>query len=121
MRIEGVDLRRDKTATQAKLAKTNSKGGTTTVYEKTFGEGDTPLAFRNYVTYSTSEKIETENRIDNSFYVNKISEMSEAQFHGKGTAAKTTVKIGKKMKVSNITVYDFPYRAGNSFYIPLFW
>ncbi len=120
-RIEAVDLRRDKTATQAKVAKTNSSGGTTTVYEKTFGEGDTPLAFRNYVTYSTSEKIETENRIDNSFYVNKISEMSEKQFHGKSTSGKVIVKVGKKSKVSNVAIYDFPYRSGNSFYIPLFW
>lgn len=120
LRIEAMDLRRDKTALKTTVP-SSTGGGNVTVYEKTFGEGDTPLAFRNYVTYSTTEKMDNECRIDNSFYVKKITEMNSKQFNGKATSAKRIVKIGRTTKVSKYTVYDYPYGTGDSFYIPLFW
>lgn len=125
IKIENVDLRNDKDATLEMLDKTYKKRGQVKAYSKTFDKNSTPLYFRNFITVSTCE---TANECTNSqsmiyfnnkFYVSKMTEMPIKQFNGKGTKVIEYVKRGNKTVKAKVTLYEMPYNAGNSFYIPL--
>ena len=126
VKITGVDLRNDKNSTVEQVAKTYKKSGKEKVFSKSYTSATSPLNFRSFITVSTCESADecTNGKnmlfIDNSFYVKKITEMKQKQFLGKGTKVKTVIRKGNKtVKGKNVTVYQYPYKSGNSFYIPL--
>jgi hypothetical protein len=45
-----------------------------------YDEGNSKLFFRNYMTFSTTDKFETESKIDNAFYLSKVTEMDMPYF-----------------------------------------
>jgi hypothetical protein len=57
----------------------NSKK-TTKVYKADFTKENSPLVFRNFLTFSTTEDFETEFYVDNEFYIEEILEMDERHF-----------------------------------------
>ncbi len=79
----------------------------TRIKHKTYTPEDTPLAFRNYITYSTNQDFTKEAYIDNYFWVKEIMEMSDKQFMGK------TIGITK----SHQYIFQLPYKAPDAFYI----
>lgn len=52
----------------------------TRVYKATFTKEESPLVFRNFLTFSFSEDFETEFYVDNEFYIQQISEMDKRHF-----------------------------------------
>jgi len=126
IKITSVELRKDPNATVTEVNKTWKKNGKVKVYSKNFSVDNSPFTFRSFITVSTCESADecTNGKnmlfINNSFYVKKISEMKQHQFLGKGTKVPTVVKKGNRtVRGRNITVYEYPYRSGNSFYISL--
>jgi len=81
---------------------------------KSFTSSNTPLSFRNYLTYYTEPSAAKEIVIDNEFFVSKISFLSESSFLGKMQTNKECDINGKK---TNAQVYSYPYRKQNNFYI----
>ncbi len=53
---------------------------TTNVYKVDFTKANSPLVFRNFLTFSTTEDFETEFYVDNEFYINEILEMDKRHF-----------------------------------------
>jgi hypothetical protein len=52
----------------------------TNVYSVTFARENTPIVFRNFITFSFNEKFETEFYIDNEFWLTEILEMDQRHF-----------------------------------------
>ena len=71
-----------------------------------FNLNNSPIFFRNFFTYSTSEKFETEAYIDNGFYVSRIVEMKQGQFFGKGVT-----------NPSEGYTYQFPFKNYMYYYV----
>jgi hypothetical protein len=53
---------------------------TTKIYTAVFTKDNSPLIFRNFLTFSTTENFETEFYVDNEFYIVEIIEMNSAHF-----------------------------------------
>lgn len=52
----------------------------TEVYKATFTKEESPLVFRNFLTFSFSEDFETEFYVDSEFYIQQILEMDKRHF-----------------------------------------
>lgn len=52
----------------------------TEVYEQHFSKKNSPLIFRNFLTFSYTESFESEFYVDNEFYISKIREMEREGF-----------------------------------------
>ena len=52
----------------------------TKVYKADFTKENSPLVFRNFLTFSTTENSETEFYIDNEFYIDEVLEMDRRHF-----------------------------------------
>ena len=87
-----------------------------TANTKTFGKDDSPLTFRNYITYYTKESFEKKKSIDNEFYISSISFMSEGLFFGKSSSRNDCDINGVKIYGNT---YAKPYKKPNSFYLKL--
>ncbi|MBC7426742.1 MAG: hypothetical protein H7321_09430 [Bacteroidia bacterium] len=125
MTATNVDVRNDPNKTTEEVAKTWKKSGKIKVYSKTYDMENTPLKFRNYVTVTVcaeANECATPSSImsfDNQFYVKKITEMTAKQFNGKGTKVKINMKRGATKTKTKAIIYSYPYKSGDSFYIPL--
>ena len=58
-------------------------GKSINVKEKEYDQSGSPLAFRNFLTYSFTEQLTGEKYINNSFYVSKVIEMKRMDFFNK--------------------------------------
>jgi len=79
---------------------------TATVYTKQYKRENTPLYFESFITYSMTNKFETEYDILNKFWVIKVEEMDAKHFRGE--------KVGKDPEGKPI--YKFPLRESTKFY-----
>lgn len=79
---------------------------TTTVYLADYKIDDSPLFFRNFLTFSTSEKFDKEFYVDNGFFIQKIAEMERRHFTG-GYKKESTYE------------FEMPYKVATSFYIDI--
>ena len=84
--------------------------GTKNIKEFNFEEKNTPLIFRNHLSYSKSENSNNIEKIDNKFWVNKILIMNEKTFQGENIAYETCYKNVKAYRNS------YPHKNKNSFY-----
>ncbi len=48
-----------------------------------YTEASSPITFRNFITYSTTENFDRELYVDNGFYLSKIQEMATGDFNGR--------------------------------------
>lgn len=78
-----------------------------------FDISTTPLAIRNYITYSATDGFEDTKVIDNGFYVNAIEFFSERRFKGPLNSISTCSVWGYKV---SSTAYEYPFKNGRSFY-----
>jgi hypothetical protein len=77
----------------------------TKVFTTNYTKENTPLTFRNYLTFSYSEDFKTEFYIDNEFYVESIKEMNFKHFE------KTS--YDKNMNETK----SYPFKKLNAFYL----
>lgn len=77
---------------------------------KSFDEQNSPLKFRNYITYDFNENISNPVVIDNSFWIDKIYYLADNLFNGKGSWLKNCAGYETKY------VYALPYWKTNNFY-----
>ncbi|RKS55262.1 hypothetical protein BC962_0221 [Gillisia mitskevichiae] len=89
---------------------------TTKVYKVDYTKENSPLVFRNFLTFSTTEDFETEFYVDNEFYVDEILEMDERHF---GQYRKDeTKKGGYDIRDENGELLLFSdYEKPSSFYL----
>lgn len=81
---------------------------------KNFTKEDSPINFRNYITYSLLENFDSNKVIDNEFYVSSIRNMTVDAFQGKKENTQDCNFNGLKL---NKIEYSYPYKKSNSFYI----
>ncbi len=79
---------------------------TTQVKTKIYRRDESPLLFRNYLTWSFTEDFKNEYHIDNEFWIKQIKSMSKKHFKGKVAS----VTDGKY-------IYDMPYASPKNFYV----
>lgn len=79
-----------------------------------FLQDNTPVNFRNYITYATDEKFTNKTSIDNHFYISSISFVSQKLFNGNSLSNKECTITGAK-KVNSF--FEFPYKNPAAFYI----
>ncbi len=76
----------------------------TTVIAKHFTYENSPVIFRNFLTFSTKEDFSTEFYVDNEFYIEDIQEMDNRHF-----SIDTLINMVNRKK--------FFYKKGTSFYV----
>lgn len=81
---------------------------------KNFTQEDSPINFRNYITYSVLENFDESKIIDNQFYISSIKNMTFDQFLGK---IEYKTKCDYKGIERDKMDYSYPYKKSNSFYI----
>ncbi len=89
----------------------------TKIYEKSYSKENSPLIFRNFLTFSFSENFENEFYVDNEFYISGIKEMDRRHFEY--TKRDESVKLGKfYLKDENGNILKFSdYKKESSFYL----
>ncbi len=83
---------------------------------KSFQKNDSPLKFRNYLTYSNNETFLKTRTIDNEFYISQALFMKENVFFGKSITEKECDINGNK---KNQTKSTYPFKKSNNFFIKL--
>lgn len=82
---------------------------------KTFNENNTPLNFRNYITYDFAPNFANAQVVDNSFWVEKIYTMTDFDFRGKPSLIKDCNTMPNV-----ITGYQYPFQKPQSFYLKFY-
>jgi hypothetical protein len=85
----------------------------TIIYSKDFQKKNSPLTFRNFLTFSLSEEFKNEFFIDNNFYLSNMKEMDYRHF-------KYLKRDEKNMWVKNENgyyIYERPFKKSTSFYL----
>ncbi len=79
-----------------------------------YSKDDSPLKFRNYLTYSLKESFETSKVVNNEFYISKIDNMNQYAFQGKSYNEEYCKQNGYRTKKR---VFEYPYKKPNAFFI----
>lgn len=89
----------------------------TKVYKATFTKENSPLVFRNFLTFSFSEDFESEFYVDNEFYIQQILEMDRRHFVY--IKRDESFKIGKfYIRDENGYILQFSdFKSPSSFYL----
>lgn len=103
------NLKPENVSINAKKEKLKCNDGKTltSVVSDYFNMENTPFRFRNFITYSLTEKFDSEYYVDNGFYVNKISKIKRNKIVPVSTV---DYKTGKN-KIS------YPYSSPTQFFI----
>jgi hypothetical protein len=84
------------------------------VIARKFTLENSPIKFRNYITYSIKENLSEEKIVDNNFYVSTVYDMNVHAFNGDTTSSSFCNYLGIK---NNVIDYVYPYKKDNSFYM----
>ena len=89
----------------------------TKVYEKSYSKENSPLVFRNFLSFSFSENFENEFYVDNEFYISDIKEMDKRHFEY--NKRDESVKLGKfYLTDENGNILKFSdFKKESSFYL----
>lgn len=79
-----------------------------------FGESDSPINFRNILTYSFDGAFKDELILDNKFYVGGIHIMDNYLFMGELKSEKRCNKLGVMIPTN---YYEYPYYKASSFWV----
>lgn len=88
----------------------------TTIYSQTFSKKESPLIFRNYLTFSFSEEFKEEFYVDNEFFIQKILEMNKNHFEYNKYDS-TLIIPTKIWGEDNKALVFCDYKSQTSFYI----
>lgn len=78
-----------------------------------FEKTNSPIVFRNYITYSLDQKCDSLKVMDNSFYASKISNMDMKVFKGNNKTENKCNYIGTKIEEQT---FEYPYYKPNCFF-----
>ena len=92
--------------TQTKEALSSDPKTITTISSKTFTKGNSPLDFRNFMTFSLKEDFSTEFYADNEFYIKEVVSMDQRQFY-LYKFDKTTNTVSPKIMSKYMNGIDF--------------
>lgn len=81
---------------------------------KKFTKDESPLVFRNYITYSTNESFEQYKSIDNEFFISSIIFLSKETFLGNDSTYQDCDIFGNIIYKYH---YNQPHKKSNSFYL----
>ena len=86
---------------------------------KEFSIENSPIIFRNFISYSTHENQNQFKIIDNKFYVSSASFISKTKFLGKKVFLNTCNIVGYKKSTNykSNAYYEYPNNKANTFYI----
>ena len=70
----------DKSFRKLEIPRKDKPNKTTKIHEKTYLFENSPLIFRNYLTFSYSEGFESEFYVDNQFYISKVTKIDRKVF-----------------------------------------
>jgi hypothetical protein len=99
---------------QEQLADIRNKGKLVKTMVKNYDKNNSPLIFRNFFTFSTTESFEREFYVDNEFYISKVLKVKTSQFENLGYEG------GKMVKGENGRPFRFsPYKKPRSFYLKI--
>ena len=68
--------------------------------------GDTPLTFRNFITWSFNDDFRQEHYVDDEFWIKRVTSMTRRQFRGKCL----------KENQSSPCDYEYPFKSASKFY-----
>ena len=109
----------DKKWTLKELPSNDNPKKKTKVYMKSYSKKDSPVFFRNFLTFSGYEDFRSEFYVDNEFYISDITQMNEEDFgHNQKDES---VKVGKfyvKDEYGN-PIFVTPFKKNSSFYIKI--
>lgn len=83
------------------------KEGITEIFIRNFSQDNSPVRFRNYLTFSFDENFQHVFRVDNTFFISSMKVVEIRQFNGKNT--------GDAYHIN----YSYPYMEKTSFYFPV--
>ena len=83
---------------------------------KTFTKDDSPVVFRNYLSYSNTENSTAPKTIDNEFYIASAKNVSRSTFRGKNEALRACDDKGRRT-CDYCPVY--PFQQPNTFFIKI--
>ncbi|MEZ4908744.1 MAG: hypothetical protein R2771_14130 [Saprospiraceae bacterium] len=102
-----------KTTSPREVSMSENSNKKTKIYENSYTEKTSPIVFRNFITYSTSENFDKEFYIDCEFYISKIKEMDKRHFE-----QVKRDKIGRTIYDDNdFPVLIQPFKNKTSFYV----
>lgn len=81
---------------------------------KVFTKDESPILFRNYLTYSINHSFEQVKSIDNEFFISSISFLSKNTFLGTDSTYQDCDVFGNYMYKHH---YNQPFKKSNSFYL----
>ncbi|GHC48075.1 hypothetical protein [Ulvibacter litoralis] len=102
-----TDLILDKTDSFKEVPLYDTSKKNTKVYTKAFTKEESPLIFRNFLTFSLTEAFNSEFYVDNQFHISKILKMEDKHFYGKD---------GKLVRTRN---KNLPFQDDRYFFINL--
>ena len=91
---------------QKVIAKEDTYSKKSNVITENFTKENSPLIFRNFITYSYNEEFNEEIRVDNLFYLNRVKKMRKREFQ-------TRPKLDNKSKEF---ISFYPYKNNRDFY-----
>lgn len=69
--------------------------------------GNTPLTFRNFITWSFHDDFRQEHYVDDDFWIKRVTSMTRRQFRG---------NCLREDQSSGCSGYEFPFKAASKFY-----
>jgi hypothetical protein len=105
-----------KNYTTIQIENLNKKGISDEILEKKLSKSETPLIFRNFITFSFTENFDNEFYVDNEFYISTVLKMKKSQFENflylNGSNFYEKDENGRPIRVN-------PYKKESSFYIKI--
>lgn len=100
-----------------KITDINKPKKQATIFVKDFEKNDTPLIFRNFITFSYSDKFDNEFYLDNEFYISKVTKMEKRQLG----VYKFDKNIGGNFRDENGRSKIFSqYEKGTSYFVYMY-
>jgi len=81
-----------------------------------FSKETTPLSFRNYLVYSTSENASNTKRLDHSFYIETVRILTRKEYFGPSSPV---LSCNEKGVETTTLIFERPYKRPGSFYLKL--
>ncbi len=110
------NLEFDKEAKRVKIQSSTGKGYVDAIV-RLFEYENSPLKFRNYITYSKKEDFTDSKSIDNEFFVQKYTQMSDINFFGKYNNTYSSNNTNQAYRNQSFSrIVQSPYMGGLNFY-----
>lgn len=98
-----------------KLKRNDDTTKITTVMYRDYNLDETPLTFRNFLTFSTAENFTNEFYVDNGFYLYRVSTMDVKHFEGKNSMQYDSPFVDSRYFYTYLDIESSGYYNGKKF------